>query len=302
VSRIGLSLEKQERLSLVALGKLGSRQSHYASDLDLLCIYDAPGGESLGSRARLQQEQEDSVEKILGLMSAVTPEGVAYSIDLRLRPGGASGQLAHSWKSFLKYAKEHMQPWERMALVRSRMLGGSDEYLNRWNSLISDVVYEYDWNEEAFESIRHIKRRIEAEISKETRYQVDFKYGKGGIADLEFLVQFLQIQHGRQHPAIRVPSLQDAVLGLYGAGILEVHERDTILRAHRFERLVENRYQLMEEWTAREVSRQSPLLARLAASIGYRGDASAARKSFLSDWDETAQSVRELVEMRFYSE
>jgi glutamate-ammonia-ligase adenylyltransferase len=293
--------ERQEHLRLVALGKLGSRQLHYASDLDLLFLYDAgPDGESPEMRARRQKEQDERVEGILGLLAAVTAEGVAYSVDLRLRPGGASGQLTRSWRNFLEHSKQYLQPWERMALVRSRMLGDPGEHTNRWHSLLSAVVYEYGWDEEAFGSIRHIKRRIEAEISKETRSHIDFKYGKGGIADLEFLVQFLQIQHGRKHPGVRAPGLNDAVLALCEAGILEEREKDTILRAHRFERLVENRYQLMEEWNAREISRESPMLGRLAASMGYRGNASAVRKAFVSDWDETARSVRRLVEKYFF--
>jgi glutamate-ammonia-ligase adenylyltransferase len=294
------SQERQERLHMVALGKLGSRQMHYASDLDLLFLYDAGADENPAARARNQQEQDERVERIIGLLSAITPEGIAYSVDLRLRPGGATGLLARSWESFFEYTKEYMQPWERMALVRSRMLSDAGEHRNRWNSLVSTVVYEHDWNEEAFESIRHIKRRIEAEINKETRSHIDFKYGKGGIADLEFLVQFLQIRHGRQHPGVRAPGLKGAVLGLSQAGVLKEQERDTLLRAHQFERRVENRYQLMEEWTAREISRESPLLVRLAASMGYRGDAPAVRKSFVSDWDETARSVRQLVEKYFY--
>jgi glutamate-ammonia-ligase adenylyltransferase len=296
------SQSRRERLHLVALGKLGSRQLHYGSDLDLVFLYDAgPEGESPQSRAPLQREQDERVESILELLSAVTPEGVAYSMDLRLRPGGASGILARSWESFLEYSKQYMQPWERMALVRSRMLHAPGEQVDRWNSMISAIVYEYAWNEEAFESIRHIKRRIETEINKETRNHVDFKYGKGGIADLEFLVQFLQIRHGRKHPGVRAPALKDAVVALGEAGVLTEEEKGILLRAHRFERLVENRYQLMEERTAREVSRESPLLARLAASMGYCGDAPELRKSLLSDWDEAARSVRRLVDVHFYS-
>ena len=295
-------LESQAPLHLVALGKLGARQLHYGSDLDLLFLYDAPRGGSQETRARRQQEQDDRVERILEFLSAITPEGITYSVDLRLRPGGASGPLAHSWSTFIEYTKEYMQPWERMALVRSSMLGDSGENIDRWQALISAVVYEHRWTEDAFESIRHIKRRVETEISKETSSQVDFKHGKGGVADLEFLVQFLQIKHGHRHPGIRVPGLRDAVLGLCEAGILDAQQRDTILHAHKFMRLVENRYQLMEEWTAREISRESPKLARLAASMGYRGEASAARRAFLSDWDETARSVRRLAEKYFYSE
>ncbi len=298
-----LSQEPRERLHLVALGKLGSRQLHYASDLDLVFLYDAlPQGERPQVRAGIQKEQDERVKNILELLSAVTPEGVTYSVDLRLRPGGASGTLARSWEGFFEYSREFMQPWERMALVRSRMLDDSKEHLSRWSSLLSTVVYEYDWAEDSFESIRHIKRRIETEINKETRSHIDFKYGKGGIADLEFLVQYLQIKHGRRHPGIRVPELKEAVLALSEAGIVTEQEKDTLLQAHQFERLVENRYQLMEEWAAREISRESPVLGRLAASIGYKGDESVVRKSFVADWDEIARSVRQLVEKHFYSE
>jgi glutamate-ammonia-ligase adenylyltransferase len=289
-----------DSLHLIAMGKLGSRQLHYSSDLDMIFLYDSmPEGTEPDLRARLQKEQDERVEKILEILAMVTPEGTAYPIDLRLRPGGAAGLLARSWESFYEYSRRYMQPWERMALVRSRIVY-PEKLQSRWDSLLSAVVYEHVWSDDDFESIRHIKRRIEAEKSKESRVHLDFKYGKGGIADLEFLVQFLQIKHGAKHPEIRSPGLKDAVYGLCEAEILDQKERDILISANQFQRLVENRHQLMEEWTSREISRESPQLARLAASLGYRRDAFHARKSFLSDWDNTVRSVRQLVEKYFY--
>jgi glutamate-ammonia-ligase adenylyltransferase len=295
------SQNRKEHLRVVAMGKLGSRQMHYSSDLDLIFLYEGlPERVPPDEKARFQQEQDRRVEQILDLLSAVTPEGVTYSVDLRLRPGGAASTLARSWESLLEYARSQMQPWERMALVRSRMLGPSDEPLNRWQSFLSEAVYEYEWDENAFESIRHVKRRIEAEKRRETRAQIDFKYGKGGIADLEFLVQFLQIKHGRSCSEIRTPDVKTAIGALFASGMLSEKERDRLFRAHEFERLLENRYQMMEEWISREISRESPMLARLAGSLGYQGDTSSVRKSFLNDWDETAAAVRQLVEKYFY--
>ncbi|MBN2318410.1 MAG: hypothetical protein JXR49_05000, partial [Acidobacteria bacterium] len=291
---------RQERLHLVAMGKLGSRQLHYASDLDLIFLYDPIPGADPETRAHYQRYQEERVEQFLELFAGVTPEGLAYEIDLRLRPEGASGILVRSWESFFEYAGQYMQPWERMALVRSRILDESSEALKRWDEFLAAVVYEYDWSEEAYESIRHVKKRIEREKSRETKTNLDFKYGKGGIADIEFLIQFLQIKHGKRHKNVRATGLQEALLALHENGILRGEEKDKLLEAHRFERLVENRYQLMEEWASRELSRESPVLVRLAGSLGYRGDAAAARKSFVSDWDDTARTVRELVEKYFY--
>ena len=291
---------RKERLRLVAMGKLGSRQLHYASDLDLIFLYDSIPGLNPETRARFHRYQEERIEQFLELFAGLTPEGLAYEIDLRLRPEGASGILVRSWESFFEYAGQYMQPWERMALVRSRMLDETAVSLERWEEFLAAVVYEYDWSEEAYESIRHVKRRIEREKSRETKTNLDFKYGHGGIADIEFLIQFLQVRHGKHHPNVRVPGPGEALVALCEDGILSREEKDTLLHALKFERFVENRYQLMEEWSSREISRESPMLVRLAGSMGYRGDESSVRRSFVSDWDQTARSVRELVEKYFY--
>lgn len=292
--------KRQERLMPVGMGKLGSRQLHYASDLDLIFLYDADPAESREARSGFQRLQEERVEQILALFASLTQEGAAYELDLRLRPEGASGILVRSWESFFDYAREHMQPWERMALVRSRMLFGSGDLSRRWTECLGTVVYEYSWDETALDSIRHLKQRIENEKRRETKSHVDFKYGNGGIADMEFLVQLLQVRHGGLHPEVRVPGLHDAVQVLCEVGALKEEEKQTLHDAHRFERQVENRYQLMEEWPSRELSRVSPLLSRLAGGLGYRGEPDAVRKSFLSDWKEAARSVRALVEKYFY--
>jgi glutamate-ammonia-ligase adenylyltransferase len=285
--------ESREPMRVIGLGKLGSRQMHYGSDLDLLFLYDPPADGSPEARAAAQLEQDGRGERIAELLAAVTAEGVCYSVDLRLRAEGASGLLARTWESFAEYATAYMQPWERMALIRSRVLGGEDE--KRWDALRADIVYRFRWDGDAIESIRHLKKRVETEKSKETRTQLDFKYGKGGVWDLEFLVQFLQLQYGECHSQVQAPSVDDAVPALQAAGALTQGEAGTLLQAHRFLRQVENRYHLLEEWHSRELSRESPKLLRLARSLGYP-----TRKAFLSEWDDHARSVRGLVEKYFY--
>jgi glutamate-ammonia-ligase adenylyltransferase len=291
-----------DSLCAVALGKLGSKQMHYASDLDLIFLYDAPSDELTPEmRARFQAEQDNRVEQILELMSGVTSEGVTYAMDLRLRPEGTSGLLTRSWESFLDHARNYMQPWERMALIRSRVLDNRPEFAARWRRVLASVVYEIDWEESALEEIRHIKRRIENEKSKESRTHLDFKYGRGGIADLEFLIQFLQIRYGKEAEAVRAPGVSAAVPALRDAGALSETEAQQLLVAHAFQRRVENHYQLMEEWPSQEISRESPHLGRLARSLGYPGVPAAARQPFLGEWDSTAQCVRALVNKHFYN-
>ena len=279
----------------VALGKLGSRQMHYSSDLDLLFLYDDPAeGAPADSRTRLQLLQDARIERLLELLAGVTPDGIAYKVDLRLRPEGASGLLARSWAGFFEHAERYMQPWERKALVRSRIIGGTEESAARWEQVLSEVVYGFSWDNEAIGSVRHLKRRIEKEMNKESRICLDFKFGSGGISDLEFLVQLLQVLHGREVPAARQPGVADAVQALAGAGVLDREESSVLLQCHEFQRHVENHYQLIEEWTSREISRESPVLERLARSLGH------SRSEFLAAWGESAAKVRILVNKYFY--
>ncbi len=285
-------------LCVLALGKLGSGFMHYGSDLDLMFLYEASAEDSdLTGRAEEQLELDGRVEKINEMISAVTEQGIVYSVDMRLRPEGASGLLARSWEGFHEYARSHIQPWERFAMVRSRVIYGTPRMVERWAEVMKSYVYEYPWTEEMFSALRHLKRRIENEKSKESRISVDFKFGKGGILDLEFLVQWLQIRHGRNRDSVRGPSLRRAIAGLLHSGILTGDEASMLLRAHDLHRMIENRYQLMEEWNAREISRESPSLALLAKSLGYRGlTPSDSRHALLAEWEARSGPVRALVE------
>jgi len=314
-------------LWIVAMGKFGSRQMHYASDLDLLFIYEDPPEEiSTEMRTQLQLRQDKRVEALLELLAGVTAEGTAYKIDLRLRPEGTSGLLARSWSSFLEHAHRYMQPWERTALVRSRILiappsgrrppdgapkitglmapsGGlpAERISAQWAEALDEIVYGFHWNQEAIGAVRHLKRRIETEINKESRIYLDFKSGIGGVADLEFLVQLLQVLHGKKSAAVRVPDASDALAALRDAGVLSDQEAADLQNALIFQRRVENHYQLIEEWTSREISRESPVLNRLARSLGFPGTAPGeARRAFIQQWERTARQVRQLVDKYFY--
>jgi glutamate-ammonia-ligase adenylyltransferase len=348
-------------LWIVAMGKFGSRQMHYASDLDLLFLYQDPPEEiSTETRTRLQLQQDKQVESLLEFLSGVTAEGTAYKIDLRLRPEGASGLLARSWSSFLEHARRYMQPWERMALIRSRILsvsrsagvpptfsehvraththvdagrtpapgiaapqfdnmsmpeatGGrafltgtgptSEQVGAIWAQALDEMVYKFHWDQEAVGAVRHLKRRIETEINKENRIHLDFKSGIGGVADLEFLIQFLQALHGKGSAAIRVPNASEALAALRDAGVLSDQEAAILQDALYFQRRVENHYQLIEEWTSREISRASPVLDRLARSLDFPGtNPGEARQAFLEEWERTARQVRLLVDKYFYGQ
>lgn len=294
--------ESEDVLVAVAGGKLGSRQMHYASDLDLLFLYEGPpeSRSSADSRAQLQLGLDARVERIVELLAAVTPEGVAYMVDLRLRPEGETGLLARSWDSFVEHSRRFMQPWERMAMIRCRVLNASEDARKRWDQAAAEAIYEYPWDTGALESIRHLKRRAESEKNRESRTHLDFKNGNGGVVDLEYLVQFLQLLHGVRSRGVRAPGVAEAVPALREVGALTAEEAALLLDAHNFQRHVENHFQLQEEWALREVSRESPSIARLARSMGYPAGAPAElRRRFVSDWEDRAREVRRLFEKYF---
>ena len=124
----------------------------------------------------------------------------------------------------MEHSRRFMQPWERMAMIRCRALGASEEARKRWTEISAEAIYGYRWYGEALESIRHLKRRAESERNKETRTHLDFKNGKGGVADLEHLVQFLQLLNGGRHEGVRVPGVAEAVPALREAGALMAAE------------------------------------------------------------------------------
>jgi glutamate-ammonia-ligase adenylyltransferase len=275
---------------------------HYSSDLDLLILYDDPPPKSSPeTRTDWQLCADGRVERLLELLGGVTPEGMAYRIDLRLRPEGTAGLLARTWSSFMDHARRYMQPWERMALVRGRVVSGSEEIKSRWSKAMEEIVYDFIWDKDAVGAIRHLKRRIESESNKEDRVYVDFKFGSGGIADFEFLVQFLQVLHGHKAAALRTPQIAEALSCLRDMGVVSPQECQALQEAHQFQRLLENHYQLVEEWTSREVSRESPVLERLARNLSCPGATPGdARKALLDEWDGHARTVRSLVEKLFY--
>jgi glutamate-ammonia-ligase adenylyltransferase len=188
-----------------------------------------------------------------------------------------------------------------MALVRSRVVSGSEETRSRWSEAMKEIVYDFNWDKDAVGAIRRLKRRIETESNKEDRVYVDFKFGSGGITDLEFLVQLLQVLHGNKAPALRTPQTGEALSCLRAMGVISSQECQALKEAHQFQRLLENHYQLLEEWTSREVSRESPILERLARNLSYQGSTPGeARTALLKKWDFHARRVRSMLERLFY--
>ena len=217
-----------------ALGKLGSRELTVHSDLDLVFVYDGDPGDA----PRFERHQK-FVRTIQDLLSKTTAAGVAYKIDTRLRPEGRMGALATPLAAFERYLRERAEIWERMAWTRCRAIGGDPALAERVRQSVDAFVYG-PWSDEIPAFARHVRGRIERELAKEAGGdRLDLKRGRGGLVDIDFLLQVLQIREGRERQEFRVAGTRRLLAELPVTDVLTRGEADTLRDAYGFLRNLE---------------------------------------------------------------
>ena len=272
------------RVVILAMGKLGGRELNYSSDIDLIVVYDQDG-QTDGQRVMSNAEFfADVVRDVIRLLSAATGSGHAYRVDLRLRPHGAQGPLCLSLEQTLSYYDRHGRTWERQALVKVRPIAGSlrlgDEFLRG----IEPFVYRGYLTHVEINEIKSIKRKIETKSRSTGIDAVDLKTGHGGIRDIEFVTQFLQLVNGGAQPRVRERNTLKALQKLARYGCINQDERTAMETAYRFLRKAEHRLQFMFDLQTHRLPDDPQELDRLAQRFGYlAGDAVAPREQFLAD-------------------
>ena len=220
--------------TVFALGKLGSRELTVHSDLDLVFVY---AGETTDA-ARFQSHQK-FVRAIYDLLSKTTAAGSAYEIDTRLRPEGKMGALAIPFPALQRYLRERAETWERMAWTRCRPVGGDGALAAQVRETVDAFVYG-PWDSEIPGYARHVRSRIERELAREAAGDhLDLKRGRGGLADIDFLLQVLQIREGSTNPGFRVAGTRWLLSTLPETDFLRPVEADTLRDAYWFLRELE---------------------------------------------------------------
>jgi glutamate-ammonia-ligase adenylyltransferase len=200
--------------AVIALGRLGGRELHYVSDLDLLYVYEAPDGE------QDHRSYEQAGAELTRGLQEWQQDGRLYEVDLRLRPEGKSGFMAvHLDAARRYYLGGRALTWERQALIKARPVAGDRAVGARFMEMVTEFVYGRPLSPEADADLRAMKRRVETErVGLEDRAR-HLKLGPGGLSDIEFLTQRLQLRHGAEHASLRVPG---TVAALHGAGALDL--------------------------------------------------------------------------------
>src|SRR5436189_3238329 len=253
--------------AILALGKLGGGELNHSSDVDLLFLYSDEG--QLSPHLSYHEFFNRLAKKILEPFSIPHPEGSLFRIDLRLRPEGSAGPLARSLESMENYYAGFGETWERLALIKARGIGGSRELAYEFLRQHQPFIYPSSPTPDLLDEIGNIKRRIERDVVGPDKLERDVKLGRGGIREIEFVVQALQLIHGAHHAFRQEASTLKALRGLRQLDLLPRDEVLTLDKAYRFLRRVEHRLQIEAEQQTHTVPREPEALRRLALSLRF---------------------------------
>jgi glutamate-ammonia-ligase adenylyltransferase len=286
------------RLCVIGMGKLGGRELGYHSDLDLIFLY--PGHEEPGGGAGQTPTHHlyaRLAQRFMSFLQMPLREGFLYKIDTRLRPSGNQGALVTSVEGFTRYhtgggPQVRSQLWERQALLRARFaVGDRDIWRDVESRVLLPVVYGPVEEPAALASeIRRMRERMESELGKEAAKGRNPKAGRGGIVDVEFAVQYLQLAHGHRHPAVRTPSTPQALVRLREAGLLREGPHRALSRGYEFLRRLDLRLRIVHDYTVDYLPEGGRELAQLARRLGYYGEDPSAR--LLADYAAVTAQVR----------
>ncbi|MBN2217472.1 MAG: bifunctional [glutamate--ammonia ligase]-adenylyl-L-tyrosine phosphorylase/[glutamate--ammonia-ligase] adenylyltransferase [Pirellulales bacterium] len=287
-SRVGKPCE----LILLALGKFGGWEMNYHSDLDLLFLYEAEGNTAAVAGRETTTNQHffsELGQRIINATSRLDGVGRLYEVDARLRPTGRSGALAMPLAELARYfAEGHGQLWERQALSKARVVFGSPRAARLADRVVGAAAFDCPWQAGDAEEIRQMRRRLEAAAEPD-----DLKRGPGGIVDIEFLAQMLQLKHGRRWRGLRVPNTLLALGALNKASVLSDDHYAFFDRSYRFLRTLEGRLRLISITPQAALPDKPTELARLAHLMRY-ADGAALLADYRAFREETRRRFDEV--------
>src|SRR5579864_4072251 len=297
------------RLAVVAMGKCGGRELNYASDVDVIFVAEPVKDEdetaALGTASRL-------AAGLIGVCARSTPEGSIFPVDPNLRPEGRAGPLVRTLASHLAYYERWAKTWEFQALLKARPVAGDMTLGQAYADTFGPLVWQAARREHFVEDTQAMRRRVEQSLSAKQAGR-ELKLGPGGLRDIEFAVQLLQLVHGRTDEALRSPATLPALAALAGGGYVGRDDADELSAAYRFLRRTEHLLQLHRLSRTHILPEDPAVLRRLGRAMRsldipngpwYQPPASLNRSDpaveFDAVWRRHARQVRRLHEKLFY--
>ncbi|HKX04185.1 MAG TPA: hypothetical protein VJX71_16950, partial [Methylomirabilota bacterium] len=275
--------------AIIGLGKLGGRELTTGSDLDLFVVYGGDGVTDGPEPVEAHVFYDRAVEALSSLLGDITAAGVVFPVDLRLRPGSKGSGFASAADALERYYREWADPWERQTLTRARLVGGDPRLGRVVRRRIRDLLYGPEAPPPDLKEMRDLRERMERELGKETPGRFHVKFGRGGLVDVEFITQALQMRHGARHPGLHRANTLNAIREIAAAELLPRAECDVLADQYRFLRRVSLGLRLFGTRPSDTLEVAGPNPARLAKTLDYPS-----RKDFLDDYRRRTGGVRAL--------
>jgi glutamate-ammonia-ligase adenylyltransferase len=272
-----------QRMVVLALGKLGGGELNFSSDIDVVFAY-AQNGESSGEEAGVRPLDAAAYyarigQALVSLLADRSADGYVYRVDLRLRPFGNAGRLALSFAAMEQYFQSEGRDWERYAWIKARPVAGDRNAGSRLLETLRPFVFRRYLDYTAFAGMREMKALIDAEVARKDLAD-HLKLGPGGIREIEFVVQLVQLIRGGREPTLRARGLLPALAACEQLGFIPAARASRLREAYRFLRRLENRVQMFADEQTHEIPADAGARNRLALALDY------------ADWDRLELDLR----------
>ncbi|MFH8367408.1 bifunctional [glutamine synthetase] adenylyltransferase/[glutamine synthetase]-adenylyl-L-tyrosine phosphorylase [Streptomyces sp. NPDC018031] len=288
------------RLAVIGMGKCGGRELNYVSDVDVIFVAEPRerngGGQQPVDEPQALQAATRLAARMMRVCSDVTIEGTIWPVDANLRPEGRNGPLVRTLSSHLAYYQRWAKTWEFQALLKARPVAGDAALGQAYVDAVAPLVWQAAERDNFVPDVQQMRRRVVANIPA-AQVDRELKLGPGGLRDVEFAVQLLQLVHGRTDPALRSGTTLDALDALAGGGYVGRADAAALDTAYRFLRTMEHRIQLHRLRRTHLVPEDEQELRRLGRSLGFRTEPVT---ELGKEWRRHAREVRRLHEKLFY--
>jgi [glutamine synthetase] adenylyltransferase / [glutamine synthetase]-adenylyl-L-tyrosine phosphorylase len=276
---------------IIGMGKLGGHELNFGSDLDVLLVYDK--GDTEPPSEGYAAYYSALSQLIYKLTSEITSAGYAYKIDTELRPEGDSGVLVLSIDGYEKYFKTRARIWEQQSLVRARFVAGNVSVGKTFIESSQEFVYQEKFEYGALIEVSRLRERMEQELAKEATKGKNVKLGFGGLADIEFAVQILQLMHGNQFLRLRETNTFLALQNLIALSLVDQGMAEELQDSYLFLRKLECVLRIIRQTSTNTLPKENKELASVARLLEYEGeDAETLSEALLTDYDLHTQQVR----------
>ena len=279
---VGLDPEHLDgQIAVLGMGRIAGLEMNFGSDLDLIFLFKESSEDFYTFFSK-------TIRKLLRNMSLLTPSGVLYDIDMRLRPHGTSGALITSEKSFLEYHQGKRETWERQMMTRCRPVIDNQGLGKNAMQQVLPYVYTSTFDQNASAEILSVRQRVEDELGSR-RGKIDVKRGKGGIMDIDFITHYLQLRHAYHSPELQTSSTREALSILSKLKLLEQDDGDYLLRAYNFFKQIEACLRLFDMKSVNSFSDKMDDANALVRAMSYSGEDASTR--FLDKYRELTKTT-----------